>query len=132
MAHASVDGHPAPDQQRAGGDHVDFPNADVWVGLDIVKAEHFADVLDDDGERRFATSVISDEASLRALLSRAAVHGTVAVAIDQPGSIAQLVLAVCVSQAIPVAYVPGLVVRRAADLCPGESQDRPPLRLRDR
>ncbi len=99
---------------------MDFPNADVWIGLDIGKAEHFADVLDDDGERLFATSVINDEASLRGLLKRAAGHGTAAVAIDQPGSIAQLVLAVCASQGIPVAYVPGLVMRRAADLYPGE------------
>jgi hypothetical protein len=30
---------------------------DVWVGLDVGKAEHFADVLDNDGERLFARAV---------------------------------------------------------------------------
>jgi hypothetical protein len=30
----------------------------VWVGLDVGKEEHFAEVLDDDGERIFARSVV--------------------------------------------------------------------------
>jgi hypothetical protein len=38
--------------------------------------------------------------------------------IDQPGSIAQLALAVAARRGTPVAHVPGL--RRAADLYPGE------------
>ena len=38
--------------------------------------------------------------------------------IDQPGSIAQLALAVAARRGTPVAYVPGLVMRRAADLYP--------------
>ena len=42
--------------------------------------------------------------------------------IDQPGSIAQLALAVARSRGVPVAYVPGLVMRRAADLYPGEAK----------
>ena len=42
--------------------------------------------------------------------------------IDQPGSIAQLALAVAARRGTPVAYVPGLVMRRAADLYPGEAK----------
>lgn len=30
---------------------------DVWVGLDVGKSEHFADVLGNDGERLFARAV---------------------------------------------------------------------------
>ena len=41
---------------------------------------------------------------------------------DQPGSLARLVLAVAARRGVPVAYVPGLVMRRAADLYPGESK----------
>lgn len=37
-------------------------------------------------------------------------------------SIAQLTLAVAARRQVPVAYVPGLVMRRAADLCPGEAK----------
>lgn len=33
----------------------------VWVGLDVGKEEYFAEVLDDDGERIFARSVVNDQ-----------------------------------------------------------------------
>ena len=95
---------------------------DVWVGLDVGKEEHFAEVLDDQGERIFAGSVVNDQAALEALLERAAGHGTPGLVIDQPGSIAQLALAVARNRQVPVAYVPGLVMRRAADLYPGEAK----------
>ena len=42
--------------------------------------------------------------------------------IDQPRSVAQLALAVARSRRVPVAYVPGLVMRREADLYPGEAK----------
>jgi transposase len=95
---------------------------DVWVGLDVGKQEHFADVLDDDGERLFSRSVANDQAAIEAVLDRAGGHGTPGLVIDQPGSIAQLALAVAARRGIPVAYVPGLVMRRAADLYPGEAK----------
>jgi transposase len=95
---------------------------DVWVGLDVGKQEHFADVLDDQGERLFSRAVANDQADLEALLDRAAQHGTPGLVIDQLGSIAQLALAVAARRGMPVAYVPGLVMRRAADLYPGEAK----------
>ena len=42
--------------------------------------------------------------------------------IDQPGSIAQLALAVAARRGVPVACVPGLVMPRAAGLYPGEAK----------
>jgi len=97
-------------------------DVDVWVGLDVGKEDHFADVLDDGGESLFARSVANDEADLVALLERAATHGAPGLVIDQPGSIAQLAIAVAARAGVPVAYVPGLVMRRAADLYPGEAK----------
>jgi Transposase len=94
----------------------------VWVGLDVGKSEHFADVLDDDGERLFARAVGNDQADLEALLEQAARHGIPGLVIDQPESIAQLALAVAARRGTPVAYVPGLVMRRAADSYPGEAK----------
>lgn len=94
----------------------------VWIGLDVGKEEHFADVLDDHGDPLFAKSIGNDEADLVGLLDRAFEHGTPALVIDQPGSIAQLAIAVAARRAVPVAYVPGLVMRRAADLYPGEAK----------
>ena len=95
---------------------------DVWIGLDVGKETHFADVLDNDGERLFARAVGNDQGDLEALLDRAAGHGMPGLVIDQPGSIAQLALAVAARRGVPVAYVPGLVMRRAADLYPGEAK----------
>ena len=60
----------------------------VWIGLDVGKEEHFADVLDDHGDPLFAKSIGNDEADLVGLLDRAFEHGTPALVIDQPGSIA--------------------------------------------
>jgi hypothetical protein len=94
----------------------------VWVGLDVGKESHFADVLDNDGERLFARAIGNDQADIDALLDRASKHGVPGLVIDQPGSIAQLVLAVAARRGTPVAYVPGLVMRRAADLYPGEAR----------
>jgi transposase len=94
----------------------------VWVGLDVGKETHFADVLDNDGERLFARGIGNDQGDIEALLDRASRHGVPGLVIDQPGSIAQLVLAVAARRGVPVAYVPGLVMRRAADLYPGEAK----------
>jgi Transposase len=79
---------------------------DVWVGLDVGKEEHFAEVLANDGERIFARGISNDEAALEALLDRAGEHGVAGLVIDQPGSIAQLALAVARRRGVPVAYVP--------------------------
>jgi transposase len=94
----------------------------VWIGLDVGKESHFADVLDNDGERVFSRAVGNDQADIQALLDRAGKHGVPGLVIDQPESIAQLVLAVAAKREVPVAYVPGLVMRRAADLYPGEAK----------
>jgi transposase len=95
---------------------------DVWIGLDVGKEEHFADVLDDHGDRLFGCSITNNEADLDALFDRASRHGTAGLVIDQPGSIAQLAIALAGRREMPVAYIPGLVMRRAADLYPGESK----------
>lgn len=103
----------------------DPARVDVWIGLDVGKESHFAEVCDDEGEILFARGVRNDEAEIAALLDEAAVHGHPALVIDQPGSIGQLALAVAGRQAVPVAYIPGQVMRRAADLYPGESKTDP-------
>ena len=66
----------------------------VWIGLDIGKTEHFADVLDEAGSPLFARAVANDEADIEALLARAESFGSPALVVDQPGSLARLVLAV--------------------------------------
>lgn len=94
----------------------------VWIGLDVGKESHFADVLDDDDERLFSRAAANDQTDIEKLLDRAAKHGVSGLVIDQPGSIAQLVLEVAARRSTPVACMPGLVMRRAADLYPGEAK----------
>ena len=98
------------------------PDVDVWIGLDVGKEHHYADVLDDTGERLFGCGVDNDEPDLEELIEKASVYGTPGLVIDQPGSIAQLAIGVAGRRGVPVAYVPGLVMRRAADLYPGEAK----------
>ena len=97
-------------------------DVNVWIGLDVGEEDHFADVLNDDGQSLFARSIANDEADLVALLERAGEHGTPGLVVDQPGSIAQLAIVVAARHQVSVAYVPGLVMRRAADLYPGEAK----------
>jgi hypothetical protein len=51
-------------------------------------------------------------------------HGTVLVVVDQPASIGALPLAVARNMGYLVAYLPGLTMRRIADLYPGEGYRR--------
>lgn len=95
---------------------------DVFVGLDVGKSEHHATLVAAGGEVIAAQAVRNEQSALEALLERATAHGSPVLVVDQPGSIAALALAVCRDHGVPVAYLPGLVMRRAADLYPGESK----------
>lgn len=95
---------------------------EVFIGLDVGKTAHHATLIDRNGEVLSTRAARNDQAALEALLRFAAEHGPAALVLDQPGSIAALTLAVCRQHGVPVAYVPGLVMRRAADLYPGEAK----------
>lgn len=95
---------------------------EVFIGLDVGKTAHHATLIGRNGEVLSTRATSNDQAALEALLRFAAEHGPAALVLDQPGSIAALTLAVCRQHGVPVAYVPGLVMRRAADLYPGEAK----------
>jgi transposase len=92
----------------------------VWIGLDVGKADHHATVIDTAGQLRFDRPVRNSEEAIERLLDDAGEHA--ALVIDQPGSIGMLAVAVARRRGIPVAYVPGLVMRRASELYPGEAK----------
>jgi transposase len=92
----------------------------VWIGLDVGKADHHASVIDTAGEIRFDRPVCNSEDAIERLLDDAGERS--ALVIDQPGSIGMLAVAVARRRGIPVAYVPGLVMRRASELYPGEAK----------
>lgn len=94
----------------------------VYCGLDVGKAEHHAVALTPDGTRLHDHKIDNDETQLRTLFSRLSGHGALVVVVDQPASIGALPVAVAQDMGIDVAYLPGLAMRRMADLYPGNAK----------
>jgi hypothetical protein len=94
----------------------------VFCGQDVGKSEHHATALDRSGERIFDKPLPQDEARLRELFTGLQQHGRVLVIVDQPNTIGALPIAVARDCGATVAYLPGLAMRKAADLYPGKSK----------
>ncbi len=94
----------------------------VFCGLDVGKSDHHACALAPDGTRLHDKALPNDETALREVFTRLAALGPVLVVVDQPASIGALAIAVARSLGIEVAYLPGLAMRRIADLHPGEGK----------
>jgi transposase len=94
----------------------------VFCGLDVGKSEHHACALDATGRRLHDKALPNDETALRAVFERLGGHGRVLVVVDQPASIGALAVAVARDLGIEVAYLPGLAMRRIADLHPGQAK----------
>ena len=105
----------------------DSPNPvpEVFVGVDVAKGKHYACAVSASGEALFARAVPNDEGDIRRMISDAAVHGRPALVVDMTSSAAVLALTVAAEVAIPVAYVTGLSMRRAADLYAGAAKTDP-------
>ncbi len=94
----------------------------VFCGIDVGKGEHHAVGLDPAGTRLFDKALPNDEAKLRAVFGRLAEQGPVLVIVDQPNTIGALPVTVARSCGHAVAYLPGLTMRRVADLYPGQAK----------
>jgi hypothetical protein len=102
---------------------IDTGDIDVFLGLDVGKSEHHATAVTPAGKKAFDQLLPNTETKLRELFAKLqAHHGTVLVVVDQPASIGALPLAVARAMGCPVAYLPGLTMRRIADLYPGEAK----------
>jgi transposase len=94
----------------------------VYLGLDVGKGEHHATALTPGGKRLIDRAMPNSEPKLRALFAKLAKHGQVLVVVDQPASIGALPVTVARDAGCLVAYLPGLTMRRIADLHPGEAK----------
>ncbi|QJY47895.1 IS110 family transposase [Pseudonocardia broussonetiae] len=94
----------------------------VFCGLDVGKSAHHACALDPTGQRLHDKALPNDETALTEVFQRLATNGRVLVIVDQPASIGALAVAVARSLGIEVAYLPGLAMRRIADLHPGQGK----------
>jgi len=95
---------------------------EVFCGIDVGKEHHHACALDQAGRRVHDKVLANDEAALRAVFTKLQAHGRVLVVIDQPASIGALSIAVARDMGIDIAYLPGLTMRRLADLHPGQAK----------
>ncbi|CAM5597677.1 insertion element IS110 uncharacterized 43.6 kDa protein [Streptomyces canarius] len=95
----------------------------LYLGLDIGKGEHHAPAVTPTGKRAFDRRLPNSEPRLQQVLVKLrAKHGTVLMVVDQPASIGALPIAVARDMDCQVAYLPGLTMRRIADLHPGEAK----------
>ena len=94
----------------------------VFIGIDVGKSEHWATALDRDGRRIHDRALPNDESRLRDLYKHLAEHGRVLVVVDQPATIGALAVAVAQDMGVTVGYLPGLSMRRIADLSPGNAK----------
>ena len=95
---------------------------DVVIGLDVGKNAHHACALNRHGRRLIDREVANTESALRDVLAQAGGHGEVLLIVDQLHSIGALPVAVAQAMGIQVAYLPGLSMRRLADLHPGNAK----------
>jgi transposase len=94
----------------------------VFLGLDVGKDGHHAVALNSQGKRLHDAALVNTEARLRQVFDKLAKHGPVLVVVDQPASIGALPVAVARACGVQVAYLPGLAMRRIADLHPGQAK----------
>jgi transposase len=94
----------------------------VFLGLDVGKGEHHAVGLDPAGKRLHDKALPNSEPKLREVFDKLARHGRVLVVVDQPNTIGALPVTVARACGLDVAYLPGLAMRRIADLYPGNAK----------
>ncbi|MFC3398818.1 IS110 family transposase [Microbacterium amylolyticum] len=98
------------------------PEIEVFIGLDVGKGEHHAVALDPGGKHLLDRALPNDEGKLRALLAELGNPTRILLVVDQPATIGALPVAVAQAAGTHVAYLPGLAMRRIADLHPGEAK----------
>ncbi|GAA0506544.1 hypothetical protein Ade02nite_95430 [Paractinoplanes deccanensis] len=94
----------------------------MFLGLDVGKSDHHAVALDPAGKRLHDAPLPNTEAGPRKLSDKLGRHGRILAVVDQPASIGALPVAVARAWGHQVGYLPGLVMRRLADLHPGTAK----------
>ena len=100
----------------------DHESIDVFIGVDVGKTNHHAVALKRAGKKLLDKALPQDETKLRDIIRSLAMHGRLLFVVDQPATIGALPVAVAQAEGILVGYLPGLSMRRVADLHPGEAK----------
>ena len=88
----------------------------------VGKTDHWATALNRDGRKVLDKALPNDEERLREVYQRLQANWQVLVVVDQPATIGALEVAVAQDMGITVGYLPGLSMRRIADLTPGSAK----------
>lgn len=94
----------------------------VFIGLDVGKETHHAVALTRKGIKLYDKPLPNTETGITAVFTEIEAHGPALMIVDQPATIGALPVAVAQSLGIAVGYLPGLTMRRVADLHPGEAK----------
>lgn len=94
----------------------------VFLGLDVGKSDHWACALDEYGKVLWNKTLPNDQTKLEELFKNLSTHGRLLVVVDQPATIGALAVGLAQQMGIEVAYLPGLTMRRVADLYPGDAK----------
>jgi len=95
---------------------------DVVVGMDVGKSFHHMRAINKGGEELANRQIAQHEAKLIEAFTEMKDHGSVLVVVDQPNNIGSLVIASARKAGCAVAYLPGLAMRRAAGIAPGDAK----------
>ncbi|MCL2655488.1 MAG: IS110 family transposase [Coriobacteriia bacterium] len=95
---------------------------DVVVGLDVGKSFHHLYALGSDGSELVNQRIDQSERVLTETFAAIKEYGSVLVVVDQPNNIGSLAVACARRSGCSVAYLPGLAMRRAAGILPGDAK----------
>jgi transposase len=95
---------------------------DVVVGVDVGKSFHHLYAIGKGGEELVSKQVIQCEQTLVDTFKEFAASGSTLIVVDQPNNIGSLTIACARTAGCDVAYLPGLAMRRAAGIIPGEAK----------
>jgi transposase len=99
-----------------------YESVDIFIGVDVGKSDHHAVALDRAGKTLLDKPLPNDEGKLREVIGELKRQGRVLLVVDQPATIGALPVAVAQAEGVLVGYLPGLAMRRIADLHAGEAK----------
>jgi transposase len=95
---------------------------DVVVGLDVGKGFHYLVALGKAGDVLASSEIVQCEQALSDAFGRLKEHGSVLVVVDQVNNIGSMAISCARKAGCDVAFLPGLSMRRAAGILPGDAK----------
>ena len=95
---------------------------DTYVGIDVGKSFHWQYATDKDGHVLTSRKITQDETQLSAAFASLRSGGQSVLVVDQPKNIGALTLACAARAGCDTMFLPGLAMRRAAGLLPGDAK----------